>query len=585
MSKKSWYLPTNTENLEVLLSSGLITCKKGFPNNSYLQDIIADSPNGYIPIFSADNLSEAITKSCSEDSNLTCCILEFDLDQIENLEIYGEANFDVENTKKNCHFKLNSMEETEQKQYKKILIPSPLPIQCIKKVIVENSKLKTSVSRYFEDKFAITNNFWGANAKLFKIKEASDDLPFPKENEEENYGAFCLLPQTIAYEKISSLGGMLGLMFYQTKNSRDSVNAFKDICTLKPINNKGNVFEYINNYFYGTYFEDNEYMQPCYELLKIVSEHTGQVSQVKFSILEYLDSANNSPEKQTLIAGLAKKLRDIEDRVNQEPPEALFTKLIESDMEEKRKNIFMLLLMYFFRDKSETMLKFYHDKFQPIDYMIFSMFYGVGCKYIGLPSLIKKTKGLDYFISNRMAEYAHLSSNCDTPIYKIVKPPKFLLTDLIKDKSNGKYDDFVRWLSEFLNIDSQRFISWEMQGNDFICSSRSSAQLEFTEEPLIDTELDEQQLNIEIEGTTDTSKEGIKQIVKKAMAQFQTWKIQIKQVTCKGKTTLKFKQKPKLVSLIDMAELEKEIVMASIGNEKDLFDYNEVFTNADKRIK
>ena len=90
MNKQRWFLPTNTENLELFLSKGLITCASGL-NKAYLKDIMSDYPVGYVPFVTGEKLLDGINKSLEEDENLTPCIIELDLSQISK----GKVDFDV----------------------------------------------------------------------------------------------------------------------------------------------------------------------------------------------------------------------------------------------------------------------------------------------------------------------------------------------------------------------------------------------------------------------------------------------------------------------------------------------------------
>ena len=56
MSAKRWFIVTNTENLEFFLHCGLIVDKQGFSKNTYVNDIMCDTPEGYLPCSSQDHL-------------------------------------------------------------------------------------------------------------------------------------------------------------------------------------------------------------------------------------------------------------------------------------------------------------------------------------------------------------------------------------------------------------------------------------------------------------------------------------------------------------------------------------------------
>ena len=283
----------------------------------------------------------------------------------------------------------------------------------------------------------------------------------------------------------------------------------------------------INNYFADSNRQDGEYTRLFFDLINIISANNGGVSVVKWEILNYLDTAENFIDLQEFLKKLAVRLRAIEERTIDKSPEEVFTSLMDSYEGKNNKQnikILMILVMYFYRDKAETMLKFYHKDFQNIDYVLFSMFFGADCQYIGLPPHIKKIEGLDYYISNRMAEFYHKSriSEYCRPSFKKVAPPKFVINDLIKEKTNVERDGFLEWISDFLSLENAKFLSWELRHKGFSCDSNSP---------------------------------------------------------------LRFKLKPTLNTLVNMTEIEQQLVVATTGNDKDLFDFNTVFSQYKKLVK
>lgn len=525
MSKARWFLPTHTENLEIFLSGGLITCISGF-NRAYVTDAMVDYPTGYVPFFSKDNLSPAIEKSQEDDENLTRCIIELDASQILRQTVYGIVSIGGESIRDSKYVELNIDDVREEGQYRAVLFPAPLPIQCVKAVFFENAAIKNSVSKSIERNLgAFPDKFFLLDAKLFKRENKEIGL-LPSDSSSDNHSDSLLLPgREVSYDKVCSLGGMLALMFYQSKNSALSTKYFSECCELERLSSHSCAeLELINNYFFADGAVNDEYIALYSDLLDIVSGVNGGVSEVKWTILNYLESPNELTENLKAYAGkMAQRLRDIEERLIDKTPEEVFTLIKDSYSKKNGQNqILMILSMYFFRDKVETMLKFYHKDFEDIDYILFAMFYGVGCKYIGLPAEIKNIKGLNFYVSNRMAEYSRRIDGSVEPVFKKYSPPKFLINDIIRKSSSGNLDGFVDWLADYLGLDSTEFHEWEVKHKGFTCESNSP---------------------------------------------------------------LRFKEKPKLTSLIDIEEFEKQMVVSSIGNDKDIFDYNEVYAHYEKLVK
>lgn len=526
MKKQRWFLPTNTENLELFISQGLITCADGL-NAAYIQDVMHGYPDGYIPFFVENNLIDALEKSRIKDENLTACLIELDSSQILSMSIFAEL--DSNSTNADNYEVLDISDINEIVDIKIILLPSPLPLQCIKNVIFENAAVKNEVVKHLENGLGIySGKFFlsgGVNSKLFKPIISNTQTSFDGDSL-RSHESVCIQKNDVNYNKIFSLGGMLGLMYYQSKNGQESVSYFNEACSLAGItNHKDKEFELMNRFFYDVTPINDEYDLLNFNLLKILRDNRGSIGEVRQEIIDYLKSTEGFPESRKMIVGIADRLQKIVDRhEDYMAPEKVFSKIMASysAIEDKeQKKIIMILVMYFFRDNIETMFKFYHESFQQIDYILFSMFFGIGSQYLNMPSHIKKIKGLAFYISNRMSEYHHFTSN-DAQTFKKVVHPKFLMKDLIKENTNGERDKFVDWLSEIISLNSKLFQSWEI----------------------------------------------------KPKGQY-----------CVVKSLLTFNEKPDLIAKIDMENIEEQMLVSTINNDKDLFDYNEVFKKYEQLVK
>jgi len=580
MNKQRFFLPTNTENLEVFLSSALIMDINGFNNNSYIKDIMTESPSGYIPFYPENRLDHAINISRVEDENLTCCIIELDLSQIQHKVAYA----DVKNSENSFSY-LNKLDlpiscVDEEIQYSNICIPAPLPIQCIKNIILEDKDLKDKISYDLEKKFGgHYKRLFTNNAKLFRVKcnEMLEEInylspPYPLPDNDINYG------------KIHSLGGMLALSFYQTKNGDKFIEYFQELCSLKSLSNhEYKDFKVINNYFYSSDEINDTYIELLNELIKEISENNGSIGQVKKAIINLLSTQEKSKE-------LYEYLISIEERTLIKTPENSFTESIKRQ-EDNNKSLKMriLLIMFFYRDNSETMLKFYHDKFKDIDYLLFSMVFGINSKYIGIPTCIKNTKCLSFYISNRMAEFHHSPTGQPFSTFKDVHPPIFF-PSLIKKTSDGKQDKFISWLSSEFELDQSKFQTWDVKYTKGFTSNKST--LMFDDEPYIelihDSEQTEKQINNYLSEEYDNSEGarlGIYEKLSNIFSKFKRWKVKCSSFKCTTPVIFTSENQPKLTSLIDKDEFEKQFIKSTTSNEKDLFDYNEVLSQYVKLTK
>ncbi|MDF1690362.1 MAG: hypothetical protein P1U35_12210 [Cycloclasticus sp.] len=522
MTKKRWFLPTNTENLELFLSNGLMTCPSGL-KDAYITDVMSDYPRGYIPFFPENNLSNAIGKAIEEDDNLTPCIIELDPSQIISMNVLSRTQSSQSETGGN-YLALNISGIDEAISHKEILLQSPLPIQCIKSVFFESAKIKNEKQKFFEGDFGIyKDKLFSVGAKLFKEVQSDPGLDLYISNGYSSEAA-CLPDNKPDYNKIFSLGGMLGLMFYQTKNGRDSVNYFNQVCeSVSRVYSQDIEAELLSSFVQNSTDQKDDCNLLYSDLLNLLSNNRGGVGEVRKEVIDYLDSINIPPELKAFVGVVSDGLKKIDDRHEDfRSPEDVFSRLDKRFKVKKQKQIIMTLVMYFFRDNTETMLKFYHGCFNQIDYVLFAMFFGIGSKYIGLPKQIKRMKGLNTYLSNRMAEYHHSAANSSEVTFKKIPSPKLVFKDFIKEKTNGESDKFIESFAQCYGLKPKSFQTWEVKHKGFSCDAKS--QLVFTE-------------------------------------------------------------KPTLIAKIDMNEIEQQVVVSTINNDKDLFDYNEVVSKYEKLVK
>jgi len=500
-----------------------MTCPSGL-NDAYITDAMSDYPPGYIPFFTENNLSNAIGKATEEDDNLTPCIIELDLSQILKMNIFA----DIQNSLAagdGHYLALGAAEIDDAELHKTILLQSPLPIQCIKSVLFESAKIKNEKQKFFEDDCGVYKDklFSVGTSKLFKQSNRDDGQRSIPSNESSNE-TVCLPDNKPDYNKIFSLGGMLGLMFYQTKNGRDSVTYFNQVCDSVSGGYCEDRKTDLLNSFVHDLTDQKDYYDLLYtNILKLLSNNRGDVGEVRQEIIGYLDSINTSPELKEFAGLVSDGLKNIDGRHEKyRSPEDVFSRMDKHFKAEKQKQIIMTLGMYFFRDNTETMLKFYHSCFNQTNYVLFAMFFGVGSKYIGLPKQIKKMKGLNAYLSNRMAEHHHSTANASELTFKKVTSPKFVFKDFIKEKTNGESDKFIANFAQCYGLEPKSFQTWEVKHKGFACDAKS--QLIFTE-------------------------------------------------------------KPTLIAKIDMDEIEQQIIVSTTNNEKDLFNYNEVVSRYERLVK
>lgn len=219
---KSWYIVTNTENLRHFIDYGLIIDEQGFTGTSYTIDAMRNVPKGYIPCFSAGSLFPALEKAKEEDKNLSCCLLELDIKQVaETISCGGlvQAHNSIIYQKKDSIRELANSEDINC-----ILLPAPLPFSCIKNIILQDDKTKKNIQDAYGELFTVKNISFKKLLNLFQgpknVEERSPELPNMERKWEVEH-------KKIDYSKVFSYGGALGLLYYQTKNGRESTKVFK----------------------------------------------------------------------------------------------------------------------------------------------------------------------------------------------------------------------------------------------------------------------------------------------------------------------------------------------------------------------
>lgn len=469
MSTNRWFVVTNTENLEFFFHCGLIVDKQGFLGNAYMADIMQDRPAGYIPCFPQTNLWNALKVSKSEDDNLTECLLELDIKKIINISAFYRTN-DLENEKfKPCKIE-EGFNENEQ-LFSEILLPAPLPLSCVKKIILRDNKQQKSIRAKYE-------LFYGENigksvtieAKLFKeLKTLANNLPFKPESdlaEQTNIGEQVPL-RSLNYQKTFSYGGALSLLYYQTKNGRHTTGIFKKF------SKNNSQYEQDDNTWKLTalfHTEPEKWDNGTNLYNEIISLIFNQhnIGEARYSLLELLKR-----EGQPNFVAI---LEAINDRTHQDSPDEIFRSIIQSGNNKPDPGLTkyrLLLTMFFLRDNIETALKYYHSDFSEDDYSLFAIFFGAISGFIKTPEIIKCTHGLSMWISFKMATYMHSQINnnlskSDNDIHKptLFSEPKKPI--LIYDKyfkvsaTDHKLHDFYEWFSsKIINDPDSCFISWK----------------------------------------------------------------------------------------------------------------------------
>lgn len=400
--KNRWLMPTNTDNLRMMIAQGLISSPAGF--KKYYSDVL-ELFIGHVPLFKNRIQPDILNSVISETKGLTQCILEFDLTLIEGLgkTIDGNDLIDIK------------LEEVESDTIDMLLLLAPIPISCISKVIFKtNSDKKTfeeNAGRYSNVPVnELKLHYTKTDQKLFETKANITDYPVDKLKSME-----LEIVKEIDYNKVYAFGGMLANLFYFAKNGVISNDAFLS-CSLGGKIATENDFSRIANYFYS--LEESENGQSLYNgIVDIAVSH----NNFKEEIIEFLES-------NTKTAKIANRLRAF-DAISDKPASEEFS--------EAQTLFDKALLMLFHRENTEALMEYNLDIFTEEDYLIFAVLFGIRDKFIKIPKFLREFKNLQNFISVKMANYAHQNLNSQIKFKKSRQP--LTIMDMLKNNRFKEY--------------------------------------------------------------------------------------------------------------------------------------------------
>ncbi len=392
MAKKDrWFLPTNTDNLKMMVAQGLITSPDGFsPEKYYLDELENYAP--YIPLFANSIPAKTLTLIVSEQDNMTACLIEIDLSKIQGIQ------------------------ESDYQKPDLLLILAPLPLSCIKQIILNSAEDKKSL----ENEQKLSSNFILAELKL-QIANKTEVRLFGDKNQQgrltsaeggtddSNLQTNKVLEKSINYAKTYAFGGSLLNLFYLAKNGKISHQTYQDFYQFKLDNQLVTDRLCVYHYFYNDHSNEDK-LQKMYNAL---IETALTSIDFKNDVINLLEANNWDDKLKQRTQELASILRDFENNDTS----------ISDKFKAAKKPLEKLLLMLFHRDKSELLFAYYLELFSEEDYLLFAMVFGIRDKFIQCPKFLRQYQGLQSFISQQMAQYAHNSIGSDIQ-FKPLMPPK-----------------------------------------------------------------------------------------------------------------------------------------------------------------
>jgi hypothetical protein len=415
----------------MIIAQGLVTSSKGF--SKYYKDVL-EQYNGWIPLFSNQIPQDMLRYSISEAADrLTPCIMEMDIANISGKILALQQGQIIE---------FEPKDQNIEDDIDLILLPSPLPLSCITKVLFEDKK----AIEKFENDSKIRSNViiddinlkWSkADQKLFQPNSTSNQHQIAIVDSGSTLEAIPDLPacSEIDYRKIYSYGGMMALLFYFAKNGEMSHLIYSRLRTEHTPPKIVGIADEINLILGCLYDEKDETgkissKQKIYQSIIDIAIHSQDFKNDILSFLEnYLFNIEPTNEKaKSRAEALSKVLKDYE--LN------LIKKTVSQQFEDAESILEKMLLMLFRRDNSDSYIEDTICSFTETEYLVFSMVFGIRDKFSKTPPWLRKYQGLQNYISGKMAEYAH-NIKKDGISFQIKKSPK-TIWEIATGKQNKK---------------------------------------------------------------------------------------------------------------------------------------------------
>lgn len=461
MTSQRWFIVTNTDNLNFFYNTNLIVDRQAFPAKSYMHDMQAERPLGYLPCFSTDNLSGALKSSKRQDENLISCLVEVDLKNIEFDQVYIHNQL-----KKDDEFDSIKWNEIDNQKVDEILLPAPLPLCYVKNIYLPDAKSLKSVSKEFIANFGdFPSKFFSANAVLFKVKtDRSREFTLMESPLAAESTLLANIEDvSLSYTKTFAYGGALALGYYSTKNGRHSSDLFEGFAENKLKNDTHTQLCSLVSWLFDGQDAKTE-LESFYSLIFDLIAGEPDLGAVHFDLLKLFDDEDRVPPNYVLVSRVAVRLRQLIDRTYEGDLDSYFSNLIKWSDKKGVGNskVFLLISLVFIRDHSETLLKFYHDMFTEDDYFLSAVFFGL-IKGVGnTPEKIRKITGLRDWISFKMAESMHHGMAMPAKFTKGPSSPVVIHKKFIKRSASSKMQDSLQKFSQYLDIDEKEFISWTL---------------------------------------------------------------------------------------------------------------------------
>jgi len=398
-----------------------------------------------------------------------------------------------------------------------ILLPSPIPLNYIKSIFLSDAKTQKVIAQEFGSDFGgFPAKFFNNNPKLFKDQlSPKGELELDSGLPVETVKLEDIPDRNLSYTKTFSYGGALSLGFYQTKNGRLSSELFEAFANNELEKDECCHLRPLVSWVYG--HKNESELDLLYSLIFDIIAAEDDLGTIQYDLLKFFDDKKRLPPDYSHMSGLAVRLRELVERTYKDSLDTYLSKLIEAYESNVKwsSKIFLLISMVFIRDHSETLLKFYHEQFSEEDYFLLAVFFGLMNGTGGAPLLIRKVDGLRDWVSFKMAGLMHCSYSSPIVFDKRPSSPVLIHKKYFKKSSVPKMQDALQKFCSRFEISEKKVIAWALTSKD-----------EYNVKPGVIT----------------------------------------------------FSSRPSVYAEIDNKHLEELMLVKSIKETDDLFDFNEVFS-------
>lgn len=383
-----WQFVTNNMNLQFMLAAGMIMPPAGFMNKHY-KDTLSDFP-GFIPLFLNRAPKAALEAAVSERSHLIPCIANLDLSGFQ-----GPAQaVDLEG---NVHEV--SFPDALIANLHCLLVPAPLPIDCVREVYFASGDDKKRFEQGANDFSNVSLEGFRCKVSASSFKKASAE-PWPPKT------AVPEIPAALAAPLAA--GAMMAMLFHLARRSEAGVQSVKrafephDVVSDEGIQP---ILAATNQWLMSGQApaSDDASVRLFWGLVDKLAENNlaSNKSQPLDIALAYLESQSDQHENDRVRQAGAKLIKDLRGLVG------FSDETVTEVLEQHSKPFARALILFFLRETLVELLDYENPLLNEQDYLAAAILFSARQGWMGVSTDLREPPQLRTAISHRMAAMAH----------------------------------------------------------------------------------------------------------------------------------------------------------------------------------